>query len=98
MAIQRADGMFTTLVDEVGEVFVQCYQALIGSLKATILIDVEVALIGPCLDDNSHTILLAPVSNAVIKEALYSNGNDKATDPDGYTSFFFKNSLAYGWK
>jgi len=53
-AIQWANGIFTALVNEVGEVLVQYYQALLNSSKATILIDVEAALNDPYLNDNSH--------------------------------------------
>ena len=73
-----------------GEVLDQYYQAMLGSLKATILIDVKAALNGPCLDDNSHAILLAILFNAVIKEAHYNIDNDKTTCCDGHTSLFFK--------
>jgi hypothetical protein len=49
-----------------------------------------VALSGPCIDAGSHSLLLAPVSNDSIKEALFSISNDKAPSPDGYSSYFFK--------
>jgi hypothetical protein len=36
---------------------------------------------------------MAPVTNDIIKQALFSINDDKAPGPDGYTSFFFKKSL-----
>jgi hypothetical protein len=38
----------------------------------------EVVRCGPCLDANSHELLLALVSNEDIKKALFNIGNDKA--------------------
>jgi len=49
-----------------------------------------VALSGPCIDAGSHSFLLASVSNDSIKKALFSNSNDKAPGPSGYSSYFFK--------
>jgi len=89
-AIQCPDGMLTTSISEVGEEFVRYYRELLGTSKHTTSIDVEVALSGPCIDAGSHSLLLAPVSNDLIKKALFSIGNDKAPGPDGYSSHFFK--------
>ena len=47
---------------------------------------------GRCLDEGSHFPLLAPVTNKDIRSTLFSNENDKALGPDGFSSYFFKKS------
>jgi hypothetical protein len=74
------DGSFTSLADEVGEVFVRFYLELLGTPKTIIPIDFEVAHSGPYLDDSSHSLLLALVSNDDIKEVHSSIANEKARD------------------
>ncbi|KAL9335016.1 hypothetical protein Peur_072197 [Populus x canadensis] len=60
--------------------------------RHTILIDVVVARSGPCLDDSTYDLLFALMSNDVVKEALFSIGNEKAPGLDGYSFLFFKKS------
>jgi hypothetical protein len=91
-AIQRSNGALTTSLDEVGDEFVHYYQNLFGTSSSTTPIDDVVVHSGPCLNETHFDFLLAPVSNDVIKEALFSIGNDKAPRPDGYSSSFFKKS------
>jgi len=65
---------------------------LLRTSRHTILIDVVVARSGPCLDDSTYDLLFALMSNDVVKEALFSIGNEKASGPDGYSFLFFKKS------
>jgi len=65
---------------------------LVGFSKVTLPLDDEVSWSGPCIDPASHASLLAPVTNDIIKQALFSIDDDKVPGPDGYTSFFFKKS------
>ena len=44
------------------------------------------------LDEGSHSLLLAPVTNEEIRSTLFSMGKDKAPGLDGYSSYFFKKS------
>jgi hypothetical protein len=55
-------------------------------------LDVAVSRSGPYIDPASHASLLAPVTCDVIKQALFSIDDNKASGPDGYTSLFFKKS------
>lgn len=45
---------------------------------------------GPCLNTNSHKLLLAPMSQDDIRKALFNIDNDKAPGLDGHSSFFKK--------
>jgi mannosylglycoprotein endo-beta-mannosidase len=79
-------------MDEVGAVFVDYYSQLLGTSKGTLPLDVNVIQHGPCLDTASISSLLAPVSDADIKHALFAIADDKAPGPDGFSSCFFKKS------
>jgi hypothetical protein len=90
--IQCSNVGITTSLDEVRAEFVRYYSELLGTPKATIPIDADVLHCGPCLDDRYHDFHLAPVSSDDIKTAPFGIGNDKAHEPDGYSSLFFKKS------
>jgi hypothetical protein len=91
-AMQRSNGSLTSSMDEVGAVFVDYYSQLLGTSKGTLPLDVNVIQHGPCLDTASISSLLAPVSDADIKHALFAIADDKAPGPDGFSSCFFKKS------
>lgn len=73
-----------------GQEFVSYYWDLLGTTKHTLPIIESVIHYGPCIDAASHDLLLAHVTNDVIKHTLFSIGNEKALGPDGYSSLFFK--------
>jgi mannosylglycoprotein endo-beta-mannosidase len=91
-AIQRSNGSLTSSMDEIGAVFVDYYSQFLGTSKDTLSLDVNVIQQGPCLDTASNSSLLAPVSDADIKNALFTIDDDKALGPDGFSSCFFKKS------
>jgi len=74
----------------VGQEFVSYYWDLLGTTKHTLPIIKSVIHCRPCIDAASHDLLLAHVTNDVIKHALFSIGNEKASGPNGYSSLFFK--------
>jgi len=90
LAIQCSHGNLSTSLEEVGAEFVQYYQCLLGTSKATIPLDSVVIQCGPCIDSSSHDFLLSPVSNKDIQKVVFSIENEKARGPDGYSSLFFK--------
>lgn len=49
----------------------------------------KVFLAGPCLSNQQTSPMCEAISNIDIKEAIFSNANDKAPDPDGYSAAFF---------
>ncbi|XP_073260715.1 uncharacterized protein [Populus alba] len=77
---------------EVGKVFVNFFQQLLGTSRATSPLDGSVVCYGPYVDSSLHTSLLATVSYADIKKALFSIDDTKFPSPDGYFAFFFKKS------
>ena len=89
-AIMCSHGSLSTSLQEVGNEFVCFYQRLLGSSKTILPIDSAVIHSGPCLPASSHGLLLAPVSQEDIRKVVFSIDNDKAPDPDGYSSFFYK--------
>ena len=91
-AIRRSDGLMTTSWEEVGAEFVSFFQHSLGCSKDTIPVEASVVQSGKCLDEGTHSLLLAPVTNEEIRSTLFSIGNDKAPGPDGYSSYFFKKS------
>ncbi|KAL9400754.1 hypothetical protein Peur_004603 [Populus x canadensis] len=92
LAIHRSDGSLTTSASEVGEVFVNFFQQLLGTSRATSPLDESVVRCGPCVDSSLHSSLLAHVSSNDIKKALFSIGDTKSPGPDGNSVFFFKKS------
>jgi hypothetical protein len=90
LAIQLSNGNLSTSVDEVGDAFVSFFKELLSTSKDTLLLDVEVSRSGPCIDIDSYSSLLAPVTNDDIKVALFNIDDNKAPGPDGYSSCFFK--------
>jgi len=89
-AIQLSNGNLFTSVDEVGDAFVSFFKELLSTSKDTLPLDVEVSRSGPCIDIDSYSSLLAPVTNDDIKVALFNIDDNKAPGPDGYSSCFFK--------
>jgi len=72
----------------VGDEFVAYYQQLLGTSKTIVPLDSAVIQCGPCLPPSSHGFLLSPVSHEDIHQVVFSIENEKAPDPDGYSSFF----------
>ena len=90
--ILRSNGALTTYIDEVGAEFVHYYPNLLRISSFVSPIDVVVVYSGPYLDESHYSFLLVPFSNEIVKETLFSIGNDKAPGPDVYSSLFYKKS------
>jgi len=90
-AIQLSNGSLTTSIDEVRDAFVCYFRDLFGSSKGTLSLDVAVSRSSPYIDPASHASLWLLTCD-VIKQALFSIDDNKASGPDGYTSLFFKKS------
>nr|TKS08437.1 hypothetical protein D5086_0000103180 [Populus alba] len=89
-AVLNDQGYLTSSLEEVGSVFVQHFQRLLGSSSPVVALDSIVIGQGPCLSSASHDLLLAPISSDEIQNVVFQFGNDKAPGLDGYTSLFFK--------
>jgi hypothetical protein len=88
--IIRNDGMLTSSTEEVGREFVSYYKELLRTSKPTIPPRAKVVHCGACINADSHDLLLTPVTADDIKQVLVIMNDDKALEPDGYTSTFFK--------
>ena len=87
--IHHSDGSLTTSTSEVGDVFLNFFQQLLGTLRVTSPLDESFVCCGPRVDSSLHTSLLANVSSDDIKKAFFSIGDTKSLGPDGYSAFFF---------
>lgn len=66
------------------------YKKLLGEKVSWVPIDSEVLTQGPTVTPTYGAELMRPVSEGEVKSALWSIANNKAPEPDGYTSVFFK--------
>lgn len=89
-AIQGSNGELTSLVEKVGQEFISYYWDLLGTTKHALPIIESVICCGPCIDAAPFNLLLAHVTNDVIKHALFSIGDEEVAGPNGYSSLFFK--------
>nr|TKS08441.1 hypothetical protein D5086_0000103220 [Populus alba] len=87
-AIICSNGRITNSLKEVGDEFMAYYQQLLGTLKSTIPLDSDIIQCGPCLPSHSQGSLLSSVSQDDIRQAVFSIANEKASSPNGYSSFF----------
>ena len=78
LVIHRSNGLLTTSAGEVGAEFLSFFHNLYGTSKVTLSQDREIVNSGPCISFNAHNLLLDPVSNDDIKNALFGIRNDKA--------------------
>ena len=91
-AIKKENDQLSTSQEEVGGVFVNYFRNLLGTDIMTDPPDEFIVSSGPKLNSDQSDVLLAPISNAEIRNVLFSIGNDKAPGPDGYSSLFFKSA------
>ena len=96
-AIMTTHGRLSSSLEEVGAIFVNYLQQLLGTSKSTIPLASAVIHSGPCLSSSSYDLLLSPVSHKDIRKAVFSIGDDKAPRPYGYSSLFFKKTWHIYW-
>ena len=68
------------------------YKGLFGTARVVEEFNPGLLAAGPMCDNNHVAMLVAPVSNVEIKEALWAMGDDKAPGPDGFNAKFYKAS------
>ena len=88
--IRNENGELSNSIAEVGDIFANYFQHLLGSSKMTVPLDENVISRGPRLQVADVDMLLAPISDDDIRSVIFSIGNDKAPGPDGYSALFFK--------
>ncbi|XP_074298892.1 uncharacterized protein LOC141629862 [Silene latifolia] len=93
LQITDVEGHCCTEPDDIQQAFLTFYQQLLGESATLKPIKSKfVVKKGPICSDEHWQILLSPVTNEEIKDALFSIPNHKALGPDGYSSAFFKDS------
>ncbi|XP_074266919.1 uncharacterized protein LOC141590211 [Silene latifolia] len=88
--IQSLDGTLHKGPHKVGQAFVQYYEHLLGSSVQTLPIDHSIIANGACVGEQDHDLLIAPITKAEIKMALFSMDLKKIPGLDGLTAGFFK--------
>uniref|UniRef100_A0A803PQV8 Reverse transcriptase n=1 Tax=Cannabis sativa TaxID=3483 RepID=A0A803PQV8_CANSA len=85
-----------TRVDEPGkitEVFLNYYQQLLGTkMMNRRKVIGQVLNKGPIVTTQQNLTLMAPITDAEIKNAMFAIPGSKAPGPDGYSSFFFQDN------
>ncbi|GKA65218.1 sodium/hydrogen exchanger 6 [Tanacetum coccineum] len=71
--------------------FVSYYEQFLGLEGVTTPFD-DQGLFTQVLSNHKAEFMVREVSDSEIKDALFSMGDDKAPDPDGFTAAFFKKS------
>ncbi|XP_020240887.1 uncharacterized protein LOC109819544 [Asparagus officinalis] len=92
LALYKNTGERMTDSDEIAKEFVSYYQNLMGRATDTIMPDMNVIKLGPCLSDSQANLLQRAVSKEEIKEAIFSMSDNRAPGPDGYGACFFKSA------
>ncbi|KAK4382386.1 hypothetical protein Sango_2876400 [Sesamum angolense] len=90
LAITKADGSIITSVPDIAQEFVDFYTSLLGIEDQTRPVDDEVFHWGPSLTSELASNLYRAVTPAEVKTVVFQISDNKAPDPDGYTSCFFK--------
>ncbi|XP_074267048.1 uncharacterized protein LOC141590351 [Silene latifolia] len=88
--IQSLDGTLHKGPHKVGHAFVQYYEHLLGSSVQTLHIDHSIIANGACVGEQDHDLLIAPITKAEIKMALFSMGSNKSPGLDSLSAGFFK--------
>lgn len=91
-AITLENGLLTTSPQQVVVEFVSHFQNLLGTAIDCEPIDVDILNLGTKVEATQASNLVQSISNEEIRKALFSIGDDKSPDPDGYTAHFFKKS------
>ncbi|KAL9225926.1 hypothetical protein vseg_001800 [Gypsophila vaccaria] len=87
-----AEGILHTEKADIEDAFLSFYKDHLGSSRPIQEINGDIVNSGRLISDCQRETLLAPVSGAEIKEAIFSIPDTKAPGPDGFSSAFFKKS------
>ncbi|KAL2226774.1 UNVERIFIED_CONTAM: hypothetical protein Sindi_2036100 [Sesamum indicum] len=89
-AVTRADGTIITAAEDIAQKFVDYYTSLLGTEAHTISVDDGVFDWGPKLSSELTEELCREVTAREVKEAIFNINDNKAPNPNGYSSCFFK--------
>ncbi|KAL2248467.1 UNVERIFIED_CONTAM: hypothetical protein Sindi_2699000 [Sesamum indicum] len=89
-AITRANVTIITAAEDIAQEFVDYYTSLLGTDAHTLPVDDGVFEWGPLLYPEHTVELCRTVTPLEVKDAIFHISDNKAPDPDGYSSCFFK--------
>ncbi|XP_074266947.1 uncharacterized protein LOC141590242 [Silene latifolia] len=93
LQIKNVHGIICDNNITIEQAFLDYYISLLGSDRAVIPVCKGVMAHGALVSESQATVMIREVTDAEIKDALFSIPPDKAHGPDGYTSQFFKDTF-----
>ncbi|KAK4382073.1 hypothetical protein Sango_2907500 [Sesamum angolense] len=90
LAITKANGSIITSTPDIVREFVDFYTSLLGTEDQTLPINDGVFHWGSSLHSELASNLCRAVTPAEVKTTVFQISDNKAPNPDGYTSCFFK--------
>lgn len=90
VALVKSNGAITTSQEEVSKEFLDYFKQLLSSDFPVTPTQDCVFNSGQILSEADCAHLSEPISDDMIRDALFHIGDDKSPGPDGYTSSFFK--------
>ncbi|KAL2253084.1 UNVERIFIED_CONTAM: hypothetical protein Sindi_0103100 [Sesamum indicum] len=88
--VTRVDGSIITAAEDIAQEFVDYYTSLLATKAHTLPVDDGVFDWGPKLSFELTVELCREVTALEVKEAIFNISDNKARNPDGYSSCFFK--------
>ncbi|KAK4394652.1 putative mitochondrial protein [Sesamum angolense] len=90
LAIVKGDGSIITSTPDIAQEFIDFYTSLLGTEDQILPFDDEIFHWGPSLTLEFASDLCRAVTPTEVNAAVFQISDNKAPDPDGYTSCFFK--------
>lgn len=89
---KKSDGTSTTSQQDIVNEFLGYYLNLLGIDSKTLPVESNIFSFGPLFSESDRNQLQSPTKDYIIKETLFSMGDDKSPRPDGFTAAFFKHN------
>ncbi|XP_074314433.1 uncharacterized protein LOC141649648 [Silene latifolia] len=93
LQIKNAHGTICDNNSSIEQAFLDYYVSLLGSDRAVSPVSKGVMAHGALVTESQAAVMIREITDAEIKDALFSIPPDKAPGPDGYTSQFFKDAF-----
>ncbi|XP_074319945.1 uncharacterized protein LOC141656786 [Silene latifolia] len=92
LRIRGLNGNLCTDPSHIQNAFLEYYKTLLGTSDEVIPVNLVVVQQGRIFTPEHCSTLLRPITDAEIREAIFSIPSHKAPGPDGYSSGFFKDT------